>query len=636
MGTGGKPGPHSFFFGGMNNEQPSVPTSPMPARLRQIGLGLLLLGATLLAYRPALQGGVIIDDADHITAPALQSFAGLWRIWSVVGATHQYFPVLHTAFWFEHRLWGDSVLGYHLTNVLLHAASACLLVEIMRRLALPGAWLAGFIFALHPICVESVAWISEQKNTLSTFFALGSLLIYLNFDKSRRWPTYCIATLLFFLAILSKSVTVTLPAVLLVIFWWQRGHLQWKRDLLPLLPWWALGIPAVLPAAWMERKMCAASPADFSITFLDRALLAGRVFWFYLAKLLWPAHLVFMYPRWTIDSSASWQYVFPLAAIAIFAGLCLLARRTRGPLAAFLIFAGTLFPVLGFMNVFWFAISYVGDHLQYLSCLGIIVLIASGAALMANKLPLAIRRVAIVPAAGLLLTLGILTWRQSAIYRNAETLYRATLASNPACWAAHYNLGDVLNAQPGRQAEVIAEWEATLRYRPDYAEVHNNLACILVSDPARTQEAIEHFEAALRYKPDFAEAHANLAAVLSNFPDQIPQAIDQFQAALRCDPDSAQTHNNFGNMLIDIPGRLNEGIVQIEAALRIEPDYAEAHWNLSIALSRVPDRLPEAIAHLQTALRLEPGLEEQGGQQLMEHLRELQRERLSSDAAPPS
>jgi tetratricopeptide (TPR) repeat protein len=400
------------------------------------------------------------------------------------------------------------------------------------------------------------------------------------------------------------------------------------------LPWFVLGVLAVLPPAALERKNIALYAADFSLSLLERGLLAGRAFWFYLGKLVWPTDLVFMYPRWTVDSKVWWQHLFPVGALAVLAGLWLVSRRNRGPLAAFLIFIGTLFPILGFINVMWFAISYVGDHLQYLPCLGIIVLFASGVACIVKKLPVPIRWVAQILVAGMVVILGVLTWRQSGMYRDAETLYRATLARNPTCWVAHYNLGDALNGLPGRQAEVIAEWETALRYKPDFAEAHNNLATILSNIPGRVPEAIGHYEQALRYKPDFAEAHNNLATVLSNYPDRIPEAIEHFEAALRYDPDSAETHNNFGNVLIDVPGRLNEAIAQIEAALRLQPDYAEAHWNLSIALSKMPGRLPEAITHLETALRLKPDLE--GGRQMLEHLRELQRQRLSGNPAPPS
>jgi protein O-mannosyl-transferase len=604
-------------------DRPAIATNRQLSALTQIGLGLLLFAATLAVYKPALHGGLIMDDDFHVTAPSMQSPAGLWRIWSVVGATHQYFPVVHTAFWLEHRIWGDSVLGYHLMNVLQHAASACLLVAILRRLAIPGAWLAGFIFALHPVCVESVAWISEQKNTLSTFFALWSVLIYLYFDESRRGSAYGIALMLFVLSVLSKSTTVTLPAALLVIFWWKRGRIDWRRDLLPVIPWFILCVLLVLPAAGMERKMVATSAADFSLSLLQRGLLAGRIFWFYLGKLIWPANLIYMYPRWTVDSGAAWQYIYPLAAIILLVFALILARRIRGPLAALLIFAGTLFPVLGFINVYWFVISYVGDHLEYLSMLAIIALFAAGAASVAKLIPPDMRWTALIPSAALLMILGLLTHRQSALYRDPETLYRATLAHNPASWVAHYNLGDTLNQIPGRQDEVIAEWETTLRYKPDYVEARNNLACLLASDPNRIPEAIEQFDEVIREKPDFADAHANLAAVLSNYPDRIPEAIDEFQAALRYDPDSAETHNNFGSMLMDLPGRLNDAIDQLKTAVRINPDYAEAHWNLSIALSRIPSRADEAMDQLRIALRLDPNLD--GADQLMQHLQELQK-----------
>ena len=177
----------------------------------------------------------------HVTRADLRSLHGLWRIWFDLGATQQYYPLLHSAFWLEHRLWGDSVFGYHLTNVVLHAASAFLVVMIVRRLSLPGAWLAGFVFALHPVCVEAVAWISEQKSTLSGVFYLAAALIYLDFDRSRRKSHYFAALGLFVLALMSKSVTATLPAAILVIFWWQRGRLDWRRDVLPLAPWLVCG-----------------------------------------------------------------------------------------------------------------------------------------------------------------------------------------------------------------------------------------------------------------------------------------------------------------------------------------------------------------------------------------------------------
>ena len=217
----------------------SVSTSPAPRpapRIRDLVLGLLLFVAVFLAYRPALRGGLLFDDENHVTRPHLQSWHGLGEIWCNVRATQSYYPLLHSAFWVEHRLWGQEVLGYHLVNLLLHATAALLLVAIVRRLGLPGAWLAGFVFALHPVCVESVAWIREQKNTLSTVFCLGASLAYLRFDAERRRGPYALATGLFLLALLSKTATVTLPAALLVIAWWRRGRLDWRRDWAPMMP----------------------------------------------------------------------------------------------------------------------------------------------------------------------------------------------------------------------------------------------------------------------------------------------------------------------------------------------------------------------------------------------------------------
>lgn len=365
--------------------------------------------ATLIAYWPALQGGFVWDDNAHVTTAAMRSFHGLWRIWFSLGATQQYYPLLHSAFWLEHRLWGDAVLGYHLVNLAQHASAACLVILIVRRLALPGAWLAGLVFALHPVCVESVAWISEQKSTLSAVFYLSSALIYLGFDRTRRRSHYLWATALFVCALLTKTVTATLPAALLVVFWWKRGRLDLRRDVCPLLPWFAMGAVAGLFTAWVERTSIGARGADFAIAPLQRLLIAGRVPWFYAAKLFWPVNLMFTYPRWNIDPAAWWQWLFPIGLLAAF----ILAAKRRAALAALLFFVGTLFPVLGFLNVYPFRFSWVADHFQYLACLGIIVpLVGQAGSLRRAGSPL------------LLLTLAILTFRQAAMYADAETLYR--------------------------------------------------------------------------------------------------------------------------------------------------------------------------------------------------------------------
>jgi tetratricopeptide (TPR) repeat protein len=576
----------------------------------------VIFAVTLLAYLPAVRGGFLWDDDFHLTQPDLQSVEGLKRIWFEAGATQQFYPLLHSAFWVEHRLWGDSVVGYHLANILLHAAAACLVVAVVRRLALPGAWLAGLIFALHPVCVESVAWISEQKNTLSTIFYLGSALVYLRFDQDRRPSRYFLALGLFVLALLTKTVTATLPAALLVIFWWRRGRLSWRRDVRPLLPWFGLGATAGLLTSWVERTFIGARGADFTLNLLERGLLAGRVIWFYLGKLVWPADLIFIYPRWAIDATVWWQYLFPLGVLALVAGLGIVAQRQRGPLAraaaaglaGFLIFAGTLFPALGFINVYPFVFSYVADHFQYQASLGIIVPVAAGLTLAAGRLldsrAPAIRWLGPMGGGLLLATLGALTWRQCGMYRDAGTLYRETLARNPACGMAHTNLGDLLSRIPGRLPEAIDHFEAALRINPRDVNAHNDLGHAFTKIPGRQSAAIAEYEAALRIDPGFAPAHNNLGVLLETIPERLPEAIGHLEAAVRLAPDAAELRGNLGTALLKIPERAPEATAQFEAAVHLNPGSADMQNNLGVALAKIPGRLPEATAHLEEAVRL--------------------------------
>ncbi|HVW21367.1 MAG TPA: tetratricopeptide repeat protein [Opitutaceae bacterium] len=579
-------------------------SAPSPLRARDLRRAALLLAATALAYLPALRGGPIVDDAEHLTAPGLRSAAGLWRIWTAVGATHQYYPLLHSAFWLEHRLWGDAPLGYHLLNVLLHGLCAGLLVLLLRRLAVPGAWLAGFLFALHPVNVESVAWIAEQKNTLSLFFCLLAALAWLRWDGRRGRAGYALATGLFALALLSKTAAAALPLALLVLVWWRRRRIAWRGDLLPLLPWFLLGAAASVPTAWLERQFCARFPGDFRLSAGERILVAGRAFWFYLGKLAWPHPLVFVYPRWNPAGWGASAWIFPLAAAALLAALALLARRRRGPLAAALIFLAALLPVLGFASFFWQALSYVGDHLQYLAAPAVFALAGAGWAAWAARCP----RLATACAWAVVAALGLLTWRRSGLYRDPERLYRATLARNPSAWAIHYELGDVLANQPGRTDEAVAEWERAVSLKPDYADAQSNLGCVLAGMPGRGAEAVAHFEAALRARPNFAEAHANLGCVLAGLPGRADEAAAHLRAALRLQPDYPEAENALGNLLVDRPGQLDAGIEHLRAAVRLRPDFAEAHWDLGLALAREPARRSEAAAEIEAALRLDPGI----------------------------
>ena len=559
-------------------------------------MGVLIFFATLVAYGPALNGTLLWDDAGHVTRSDLRSLGGLARIWFEIGATQQYYPLLHSAFWFEHRIWGDATLGYHLVNVFLHATSACLFALILRTLAVPGAWLAAVLFALHPVCVESVAWISEQKNTLSAALGLAAVLVYLRFDDSRRRTDFVLATVLFALALLAKTVVATIAPALLVLVWWRRGRLEGRRDVAPLLPWFGLGAGLGLLTVWFEQAQIGASGSDFDYSLLQRGLLAGRVIWFYIGKLLWPAELVFIYPRWSVDASALWQWLFPLATVAL--GLLLWLKRQRALLVALLVFVVSLFPVLGFVNVYPFVFSFVADHFQYLACLAIIAPIAAGLTLLSARLP---RAADLAVTALLLAILATLTWQQCGMYRDVFALYETTLTKNPACWMAHNNLALALGAA-GRVNEAIPHLEQALTLRPQFPEAENNLGHDLTV-LGRFDEAIRHLERALKQQPRFADAHSNLGVALMSI-GRGDEGMAQFREALRDNPDFPVAHFNLG-LALARNNRVPQAIVEFTAAVRLNPDYGEAELNWAIGLA-LTDHVPEAVPHFERAIELQP------------------------------
>ncbi len=550
----------------------------------QIVAGLaLIVVAIFIAYSPALGGALLWNDTDYVTKPKLQSLDGLARIWFDVGATEQYYPLLHSFFWVQYQFWGDWPVGYHVVNLLLHAAAVCLLYLILQRLKIPGAMLAAAIFALHPVMVESVAWITEQKNTLSTVFYLGSLLVYLHFDQTRKPSLYVAASALYLLAMASKTVTATLPAALLVIFWWQRGKLSWRRDVLPLAPWFALGIAVGIFTAWVERRYIHAEGADFALSLGQRILIAGQVPWFYAGKLLWPANLIFMYPRWNVDPNVLWQWLFPLATVVLFLLLWIARLRWPGPLAACLLFVGTLVPVLGFLNVYWFVFAFAADHFQYLASIALIVLAAAGISQMLSRLPSNARGFGNVICVGLLVALGLLTFRQAQMYHDDIALYETTLDKNAACWLAHSNLGIAL-ANVGRVDEAIAHYQTALELKPNNPLAQNNFG-ITLARQGRQQEAMEHYRKALAINPNFPAAHTNLGIALLS-TNRTQEAIAEFQQAIRLKPDLADAHHDLG-VAYGKSGRLPEAVGEFELALQLDPRNVQIYTNLMTAYAQL-------------------------------------------------
>src|SRR6266481_6649517 len=547
---------------------------------------LILAIVTILAYQPAWHGELLWDDDNCTTPPELRSVDGLGRIWFQPRATAQYYPLLYTSYWVQQRLWGDSTSGYHLVNLLLHIGCVVLVLKILRFLRVPGAELAAIIFALHPVNVETVAWIAERKNALSGIFAMAATLAYLKFDEShsrqekdgprgRGYSSYALALGLFLLGLLSKTGIVTLPLAWLVIFWWKRGAISWRRDVVPSIPFFFLAAVAGLVTRWFENTGIGYKARTLDLSLLDRCLIAGRAFWFQLGNLLWPSNLMFVYPRWEINAHVWWQYLFPLAVLGLLGILWSLRRWSRAPLAGVLIYIVLLLPSLGFLNIYFFIYSFVADHWQYLACLGIITPCASGIVLLAGQFKR--WQAWLEPAITLLIggLLFLLTSQQSRMYNNVETLYRTTIARNPACWMAQVNLGKILY-QANRIPEAMDLFKQAMRIKPAVAYYSVGNALI---EKGRTSEAIEEYRQALRIDPDYAEAHNNLgnALLLTGRPSE---AIDHYKQTLRMNPNSSDAHTNLGNALA-LMGRICEAIEELKSALRINPNNSDARNNLT-------------------------------------------------------
>src|ERR1700722_306921 len=431
---------------------------------------LFLVAATFIAYLPVWHAGFLWDVGILLTAnPLIKDPQGWWRFW-VTTRTPDYFPVMSSAFWLEWRLWGMNATGYHVTNVLLHAVNAILLWRVLARLNVPGAWLAAAVFALHPVNVASVAWISELKNTLSFFFFALALLWYLKFDDANQRRFYWLALFAFLLALFSKTEVAPLPFVLLGIAWWRRDRIEWK-DAWRTVPFFAAAFLLGLVSIWFQYHNSIGHDIVRTDSFWSRLAGAGWAVWFYFYKTFLPVNLLPIYPRWHIDTVNMLSYAPGLLLVGVFF-VCWLYRAKWGKPLLFGLGYGVvmLLPVLGFLNISFFRLSLVADHWQYFSIIAPIALASAGIMVILNRFGDLKKNF----CGALLLLLGVLTWRQADVYRDAETLWQRTLAGNPNSWMAHYNLGDAL-FQKGKVDEAITQFQQALQIEPDYAEAHYNL-----------------------------------------------------------------------------------------------------------------------------------------------------------------
>lgn len=541
---------------------------------------LLLVAFVVFAYLPALQAGFVWDDDDYVTRNrTLRNVFGLWQIWFEPRSIPQYYPLVHTTFWLEYRLWGLEPFGYHAGNVLLHAANALLVWRIFSLLELPGALAAALLFALHPVQVESVAWVTERKNTLSGFFYFLSAYLFLQFvGKESKQPwLYRWAVVSHVAALLSKTVTATLPLSLGLVTWakgWWRRSLVWH-----LVPFAVAGAALASVTVVLEREHVGAVGPEWELSFLQRTLIASRALWFYVASLLFPVNLTFIYPRWQVSAADPWAYLPLAGCLVVFAILWQgQPRWGRWPLVAALYFAVTLGPALGFVNVYPMRYSFVADHFQYLASVGPLGLVA-GVATLAYERVARLRRswARALQAMSVLVcgTLGLLTWQQAQVYRDLETLWRDTLQKNPTAWMAQNNLG-LLLLERGQVAEAEEHFRRALEAKPDDSFAMNNLG-LIEARRGNLAAAQRWFEEAVRIDPSQAEAANNLANTLVQL-GRLEEAEKAYREAIRRKPRYADAWSNLANVLA-LLGKAKEAAEAYERAIELDPDYVTAYEN---------------------------------------------------------
>ncbi|PYK12874.1 MAG: hypothetical protein DME65_03160 [Verrucomicrobia bacterium] len=574
-------------------------------RRRAFIFALVLTAVTIFAYRPAWSGGFLWDDDVYITNNELLTAPdGLRRIWFSLDSPSQYFPLVYTTFRVEHTIWGLDPTGYHWVNLLLHITNALLVWLVLARLKIPGAWLAGAIFALHPVQVESVAWITERKNVLMGFFFLLSLLAWIAFvdERTKRiWLFYGLALILYLLALSSKTTACTLPAALFLILWLQNKPISRKR-IFHIVPFFVLGIAMGVLAMWWERYHQGTSRAVFTfLSPMERVLVASRAIWFYLSKLTWPSNLTFIYPRWDIAPTHLLNYAWLAAGVIVCVAIYLLrpyVGRSVEVAAGF--FVATLSPVLGFVMLYTFRYTFVADHYQYLACIGPIALASAG---LVRLRDFSKNSGALIFGAALCLLalLAGLTWRQAAMYSNVETLWRTTLSRNPGCWMAHNNLGMVL-FEKGQLDDAIAHYRTTLQMEPNFWDADYNLGTALLGK-GQVDEAIFYCDKAARMQPNDPDAQVALANALVQ-KRQIDDAISHYEKAVAIRPDYFLARYGLGHALLE-KGKLDAAIEHSRAAVLIQPNNADCQTILAIALDE-KGQSAEAIKHYEKALEISP------------------------------
>lgn len=557
---------------------------------------LALVFAVLIAHAPSSQSGFVWDDDLLLTENThVLSDDTLGEIWFKPGATDQYYPLVFTSFWIEHKIWGLNPVGYHVVNILLHTVTVVLLWYVLCRLEVQGAVFIALIFGVHPVHVESVGWIAERKNVLYGALYMASLLSFLIFHESsirtkkqkRRdlqaeenpFKYYVLSLFFFIFAMLSKTVACSLPVIILLILWW-KGALNYTK-IKQTIPFFVIGLLLGIMTAVLERHVVGADGSGFSFSLIERCLIAGRALFFYVSKIIWPSELIFIYPRWNIDAGVLWQYSFVLIdAVIVWAAWFFRKRLGRGCLTALLIFIATLFPALGFINIYPMRFSFVADHFQYIASIAIIALLIGGCFSLARtvRLKQMLSLLMIVISFGL----TFLTWKQAAAYESFETLFLDTIRKNPGCWMAYNNLAKSARAR-GDIDEAIRLFQKELKLEPDHHFAHHNLGDLYRSQ-GRYQEAIDSIKAALNLHPGFPSALNNLGIIYMDM-NRYQDSMEQFKKSIDLAPGFTPAYNNMGNLMLK-QGNVDQAIAFYSMALEIDPSYEDAKFNLQLALRR--------------------------------------------------
>jgi len=581
----------------------------LKSRVFQVAVLALVI---FIVFSGTIRNGFVWDDDYYIYRnPLLTEPGGLAKIWKSYYApsfdpqqnTPQYYPLVFTTFYLEHKLWGFNPAPYHIINVLLHIADTILLLMVLQKLGI--SWYVSLItaalFGIHPTQVESVAWATERKNVLAGLFYFGAILSFLHYQDGAKIRYYLASLLLFVCALLSKTATVMLPVVLVLAAYLKDRSI--RKTTFYAVPFFAFSAAAGLVTLTLEHTMVGASGAEWNFPLWQRILIVSHSIWFYIGKILWPHPISFLYGQWDINLHSSTAYLPLIAVLTVIAALVIF-RKNLGRLPAFSLayFVIVAAPALGFISFYMMRYTFVADHFIYLASWSIMLLVVSAAAWFFNRLPLNPKIVArSFVTAGVLVGCSALTAYEVQKFKNLPTLWQRTIAVSPGAWLAHNNLGVIYAAQ-GQYAKALEHYKTTIELNPDYATAYNNtgVALVLMGQPAK---ALDYYKKALELKSDDADWIYNLAAAYAKL-EKNNEAIEYFRKVVQMKPDDSVAWNNLAVCLSKI-NRVSEAAEAYRKVTELDPKHAEAHYNLAVSYQML-GRLDDAVEYFKKALAIRP------------------------------